>query len=170
MIICPICGRPTSIKEVKLDKDDIEKAIKEERTPLDFGMRIYNKADDVALSEVKRVFGGFIGKDLFDMIMDNFNEISRLAYEHQNDVLRIKFDDDHTYVIHVYYVLEVFRYIAISPAVLDFLHNKKVKGENDDVKEAILKLLMLANPLLLYIMSENQKGREGRENNAVEKE
>jgi hypothetical protein len=155
-VVCPICGKPTTIKEVKLDKDDIEKAIKEERTPLDFGMRIYNKADDVALSEVKRV----IGKDLFDKIMDNFNEISRLAYEHQNDVLRIKFDDDHTYVIHVYYVLEVFRYIAISPAVLDFLHNKKVKGENDDVKEAIVTLLMLANPLysLLYIMSENQKG------------
>ena len=153
-VVCPICGKPTTIKEVKLDKDDIEKAIKEEHTPLDFGMRIYNRADDVALSEVKRVIGGVIGKDLFDKIMDNVNEISRLAYEHQNDVLRIKFADDHTYVIHVYYVLEVFRYIAISPGVLDFLQNKKVKGENDDIKEAILALLMLANPLLLYIMSE----------------
>jgi len=158
-VVCPICGKPTTIKEVKLDKDDIEKAIKEERTPLDFGMRIYNRADDVALSEVKRVIGGVIGKDLFDKIMDNVNEISRLAYEHQNDVLRIKFADDHTYVIHVYYVLEVFRYIAISPGVLDFLQNKKVKGENDDIKEAILALLMLANPLLLYIMSENSKGK-----------
>jgi len=158
-VVCPICGKPTTIKEVKLDKDDIEKAIKEEHTPLDFGMRIYNRADDVALSEVKRVIGGVIGKDLFDKIMDNVNEISRLAYEHQNDVLRIKFADDHTYVIHVYYVLEVFRYIAISPGVLDFLQNKKVKGENDDIKEAILALLMLANPLLLYIMSENSKGK-----------
>jgi len=159
-VICPICGKPTTIKEVKLDKDDIEKAIKEERTPLDFGMRNYNKADDVALSEVKRVIGGVIGKDLFDVLMNNFDELSRLAYEHQNDVLRIKFDDDHTYVIHVYYVLEVFRYTAISPAVLDFLQNKKVKGENDKAKEMILSLLMLANPLysLLYIMSENQKG------------
>jgi len=153
-VVCPICGKPTTIKEVKLDKDDIEKAIKEERTPLDFGMRIYNRADDVALSEVKRVIGGVIGKDLFDKIMDNVNEISRLAYEHQNDVLRIKFADDHTYVIHVYRVLEVFRYIILSPAIMDFLHNKKVKGENDDIKEAILALLMLANPLLLYIMSE----------------
>ena len=161
-VVCPICGKPTTIKEVKLDKDDIEKAIKEEHTPLDFGMRIYNRADDVALSEVKRVIGGVIGKDLFDKIMDNVNEISRLAYEHQNDVLRIKFADDHTYVIHVYYVLEVFRYIAISPGVLDFLQNKKVKGENDDIKEAILALLMLANPLysLLYIMSENQKSEK----------
>ena len=151
--ICPICGKPTTIKEVKLDKDDIEKAIKEEHTPLDFGMQNYNnRADDVVLSEVKRV----IGKDLFDVLMNNFNELSRLAYEHQNDVLRIKFADDHTYVIHVYYVLEVFRYVAISPAVLDFLHNKNVKGENDKAKEMILSLLMLANPLysLLYIMSE----------------
>jgi hypothetical protein len=128
-----------------LDKDDIEKAIKEERTPIDFAIRNYNSADDVVLSKAKRI----IGKEWFDKIMNNFDEISRLAYEHQNDVLRIKFDDGHTYVIHVYYVLEVFRYIAISPAVLDFLHNKKVKGENDDIKEAILALLMLANPVYL---------------------
>jgi hypothetical protein len=155
-VICPICGRPTTIKEVKLDKDDIEKAIKEERTPLDFAIRTYNNADDVVLSKAKRI----IGKDWFDKIMDNFNELRQLAYEHQNDVLRIRYADGHTYVIHLYYVLEVFRYIAISPAVLDFLQKKKVKGENDKAKEMILKLLMLANPLysLLYIMSENQKG------------
>jgi len=41
MIICPICGKPTTIKEVKLDKDDIEEAIKEERTPFDFAIRNY---------------------------------------------------------------------------------------------------------------------------------
>jgi hypothetical protein len=164
-VICPICGRPTSIKEVKLDEDSRSKDVKEERTPMDFAMKNYARLQK---DELRRV----VGKKLADIIEQNFEVLRDLAYEMQNKTLRITFADDHTYVIHVYYVLEVFRYVAISPAVLDFLHNKKVKGENDDIKEAILTLLMLANPLysLLYIMSENQKGREGRENNAVEKE
>jgi len=150
-VICPICGKPTTIKEVKLDEDSITKDVKEERTPMDFAMKNYARLDD--LRQV-------VDKKLADFIEQNFEMLRSLAYDMQNKTLRIKFDDGHTYVIHVYYVLEVFRYTAISPAVLNFLHNKKVKGENDDVKEAILTLLMLANPLysLLYIMSENQKG------------
>ncbi|WP_143713017.1 hypothetical protein [Saccharolobus islandicus] len=105
-----------------------------------------------------------VGKKFAEIIEQNFETLKDLAYEYQNKTLRIKFDDDHTYVIHVYYLLEVFRYISLSPAVLDFLHSKKVKGENDDIKEMILTLLMLSNPLysLLYIMSENQKGKERR--------
>jgi len=155
--VCPICGKPTTIKEVKLDKDDIEKAIKEERTPIDFAIRTYNEADVVVLSKAKRV----IGKEKFDMIMNNLDKM-RLVYEHQNDVLRIRYADRHTYVIHLYYVLEVFRYIAISPDVLDFLHNKKVKGKNDDIKEMILTLLALMNPLYLMNIideAENSKGK-----------
>ena len=151
-VICPICGNPTTIKEVKLDEDSITKDVKEERTPMDFAMKNYARLDDL-----KQV----VDKKLADFIEQNFEMLRDLAYDMQNKTLRIKFDDDHTYVIHVYYVLEVFRYVAISPAVLDFLQNKKVKGENDKAKEAILALLMLANPLysLLFIMSENSKGK-----------
>ena len=155
--VCPICGKPTTIKEVKLDKDDIEKAIKEERTPIDFAIRTFNEADFVVLSKAKRV----IGKEKFDMIMNNLDKMSQLVYEHQNAVLRIRYADGHTYVIHIYYVLEVFRYIAISPGVLNFLHNKKVKGKNDDIKEELLKLLVRMNPLYslnIIDKAENSKG------------
>jgi len=156
-VICPICGTPTTIKEVKLDKDDIEKAIKEERTPLDSAIRNYNRAGDAVLSKAKRI----MEKEWFDEIMNNLDKM-RSAYEYQNDVLRIRYADRHTYVIHLYYVLEVFRYIAISPDVLDFLHNKKVKGKNDDIKEMILTLLALMNPLYLMNIideAENSKGK-----------
>jgi hypothetical protein len=152
-VICPICGNPTTIKEVKLDEDKVTKDVKEERTPMDFAMKNYARLQK---DELRRV----VGKKLADIIEQNFETLRDLAYDMQNKTLRITFDDDHTYVIHVYYVLEVFRYVAILPAIMDFLRNKKVKGENDDIKESIITLLMLANPLysLLYIISENQKG------------
>jgi hypothetical protein len=152
-VICPICGNPTTIKEVKLYKDDIKKAIEEKRTPFDFAIRNYNRPDNV--SKAKRI----LGKELFDSL----DEMSQLAYEHQNDVLRIRYADGHTYVIHLYYVLEVFRYIAISPDILDFLHNKKVKGKNDKIKEEILTLLALMNPLYsLNIIDKEENSESGQ--------
>ena len=152
-LLCPVCGRTVEIKEVKVDEDDVVKAVREERTPLDYAVRAYERVDEKTLREI-------VGKDLAGLISSHFNELKDMAYDLQNKTLRIKFSDGHTYVVHMYYVLEVMRYMSLAPSLLDFLYSKKIPGENDEVKEAIAYLLVLLNPV--YLLLTVSAGRPGK--------
>nr|WP_012954644.1 hypothetical protein [Saccharolobus solfataricus]ABA64558.1 hypothetical protein [Saccharolobus solfataricus P2] len=142
-VICPVCGKLVEIKEVKLDKDKIVKDINEERTPMDYAMRNYEKLNE---DEMKRVLKRIAGKNA-KFLISNFNELKDLAYELQNKTLNIRFSDGHTYVIHMYYILEVMRYMALAPSIRDFIESKKIPGENDEIKMIIAYFLIALNPI-----------------------